>query len=103
MDVVYNHTSSTENSNFNLIVPYYYYRTYSSGKFYNGSGCGNEMASDRYMVNKFVRESCKFWINEYHLSGFRFDLMGLLDNQTMIDVYNDCKAITTVQRFIQTS
>lgn len=93
MDVVYNHTSSTENSNFNLIVPYYYYRTYSSGAFYNGSGCGNEMASDRYMVNKFVRESCKFWIDEYHLSGFRFDLMGLLDNQTMIDVYNDCKAL----------
>lgn len=93
MDVVYNHTASTDNSNFNLIVPYYYYRTFSSGKFYNGSGCGNEMASERFMVNKFVRESCKFWIDEYHLSGFRFDLMGLLDNQTMIDVYNDCKAL----------
>ena len=79
MDVVYNHTSSTENSNFNLIVPYYYYRTFASGKFYNGSGCGNEMASNRFMVNKFIRESCKFWIDEYHLSGFRFDLMGLLD------------------------
>ena len=93
MDVVYNHTSSTENSNFNLIVPYYYYRTFASGKFYNGSGCGNEMASDRFMVNKFIRESCKFWIDEYHLSGFRFDLMGLLDNQTMIDVYKECKEL----------
>lgn len=93
MDVVYNHTASTENSNFNLLVPYYYYRTYASGNFYNGSGCGNEMASDRYMVNKFVRESCKFYVDEYHISGFRFDLMGLLDNQTMIDVYNDCKQL----------
>ena len=93
MDVVYNHTSSTENSNFNLIVPYYYYRTFASGKFYNGSGCGNEMASNRFMVNKFIRESCKFWIDEYHLSGFRFDLMGLLDNQTMIDVYKECKEL----------
>jgi len=93
MDVVYNHTSSSENSNFNLLVPYYYYRTKANGTFYNGSGCGNEVASDRYMVNKFIRESCKFWIDEYHLSGFRFDLMGLIDNQTMIDVYNDCKAL----------
>ncbi|MBQ7064013.1 MAG: type I pullulanase [Firmicutes bacterium] len=93
MDVVYNHTSSSENSNFNLLVPYYYYRTKANGAFYNGSGCGNEMASERYMVNKFFRESCCFWIDEYHLSGFRFDLMGLIDNQTMIDIYNDCKEL----------
>ncbi len=93
MDVVYNHTSASENSNLNLIVPYYYYRTRANGTFYNGSGCGNEVASDRFMVNKFIRESCRFWTEEYHLSGFRFDLMGLIDNQTMIDVYNDCSAI----------
>ncbi|MBP5230877.1 MAG: type I pullulanase, partial [Clostridia bacterium] len=93
MDVVYNHTSGSENSNFNLLVPYYYYRTKSNGAFYNGSGCGNEIASERYMVNKFFRESCVFWIREYHLSGFRFDLMGLIDNQTMIDIYKDCSAI----------
>jgi Type II secretory pathway, pullulanase PulA and related glycosidases len=93
MDVVYNHTSSSENSNLNLLVPYYYYRTKANGSFYNGSGCGNEVASERYMVNKFIRESCRFWIEEYHLSGFRFDLMGLIDNQTMIDVYKDCSAI----------
>ncbi len=93
MDVVYNHTSASENSNFNLLVPYYYYRTKANGTFYNGSGCGNEMASDRFMVNKFFRESCQFWIDEYHLSGFRFDLMGLIDNQTMIDIYNDCRYI----------
>lgn len=93
MDVVYNHTSASENSNLNLLVPYYYYRTKANGTFYNGSGCGNELASERYMVNKFFRESCRFWIEEYHLSGFRFDLMGLIDNQTMIDIYNDCKAL----------
>lgn len=93
MDVVYNHTGSTEGSNFSLLVPYYYYRTDITGKFYNGSGCGNEVASERFMVNKFIRESCKFWVDEYHIAGFRFDLMGLMDNQTMIDVYNDCKAI----------
>ena len=93
MDVVYNHTGPSENSNLNLLVPYYYYRTKANGAFYNGSGCGNELASERYMVNKFVRESCKFWTEEYHLSGFRFDLMGLVDNQTMIDVYKDCSAV----------
>ena len=93
MDVVYNHTSSFSDSNFEQLVPLFYHRTKSSGVAYNGSGCGNEMATDRYMVNKFVRESCKFFTDEYHLSGFRFDLMGLIDNQTMIDVYNDCHAI----------
>ncbi len=93
MDVVYNHTSASENSNLNLLVPYYYYRTKANGAFYNGSGCGNELASERYMVNRFFRDSCRFWIDEYHLSGFRFDLMGLIDNQTMIDIYNDCKAL----------
>ncbi len=89
MDVVYNHTASTDNSNFELIVPRYYHRTMVNGKFYNGSGCGNEMASERAMVRKFIRQSTKFWTEEYHLSGFRFDLMGLIDNQTMIDVYDD--------------
>ena len=93
MDVVYNHTGPSENSNLNLLVPYYYYRTKASGTFYNGSGCGNELASERAMVNRFFRDSCRFWTEEYHLSGFRFDLMGLVDNQTMIDVYRDCAEI----------
>ncbi len=93
LDVVYNHTSGSENSNFNLLVPYYYYRTKANGAFYNGSGCGNEIASERAMVNKFIRDSCRFWIEEYHISGFRFDLMGLIDNQTMIDIYRDCAAL----------
>ncbi len=88
MDVVYNHTGSTEGSNFQMLVPYYYYRTTSSGAFLNGSGCGNEVASNRDMVRKYIVDSTKFWTEEYHLSGFRFDLMGLEDNQTMIDVYN---------------
>ena len=90
MDVVYNHTSSSERSNFNLLVPGYYYRTKSDGSFYNGSGCGNEFSSERSMGRKFIVDSVKFWTSEYHLSGFRFDLMGLIDNQTMIDVYNAC-------------
>ena len=90
MDVVYNHTSSSERSNFNLLVPGYYYRTKSDGSFYNGSGCGNEFSSERSMGRKFIVDSVKFWTNEYHLSGYRFDLMGLIDNQTMIDVYNEC-------------
>ena len=93
MDVVYNHTASSERSNFNLLVPGYYYRTKSDGSFYNGSGCGNEFSSERSMGRKFIVDSTKFWIDEYHLSGFRFDLMGLIDNQTMIDVYNECKAL----------
>lgn len=93
MDVVYNHTSSLTGSNFELLVPNYYHRTRTSGVAYNGSGCGNEMASERFMVNKFFRESCQFWTDEYHLGGFRFDLMGLLDNQVMIDIYKDCSKI----------
>lgn len=93
MDVVYNHTGSTEGSSFTTLVPYYYYRTSRSGEYSNGSGCGNEVASERYMANKFIRESCKFWVEEYGISGFRFDLMGLLDNQTMIDVYKDLSAL----------
>ncbi len=90
MDVVYNHTGASEASNFNYLVPNFYYRTTGRGVFYNGSGCGNEFACDRAMGRKFVVDSCKFWIDEYHLSGFRFDLMGLMDNQTMIDIYNEC-------------
>lgn len=93
MDVVYNHTGSTLGSNFSFLVPYYYYRTSSGGEYSNGSGCGNEVATNRIMANRFIRQSCQMWIKEYHLSGFRFDLMGLMDNQTMIDIYQDCYAL----------
>lgn len=87
MDVVYNHTARAINSNFNFIVPDYYHRTTSDGDFYNGSGCGNEIASQRPMVRKFILDSTKFWFTEYNLSGFRFDLMALVDSTTMGQVY----------------
>ena len=75
MDVVYNHTYETETSSFNLIVPGYFYRTDDYGKYTNGSGCGNEVASERPMVRKFIKDSVKYWANEYKVDGFRFDLM----------------------------
>lgn len=87
MDVVYNHTAKSANSNFDLIVPDYYHRMTEDGDFYNGSGCGNEMASQRTMVRKFILDSTKFWFEEYNLSGFRFDLMALIDTTTMGQVY----------------
>ena len=83
MDVVYNHTFNTDNSNFQLTVPGYFYRQNDDGTFANGSGCGNETASDREMVRKFIVESVKYWVNEYHVDGFRFDLMGIHDIETM--------------------
>jgi pullulanase len=82
MDVVYNHTSLSADSDFNKIVPNYYYRTID-GKFSNGSGCGNETASERAMVRKFIVESVVYWATEYKVDGFRFDLMGLHDIETM--------------------
>ena len=83
MDVVYNHTGLTENSNFNQLVPGYYYRQTADGKISNATGCGNEVASEREMVRKFILESVKYWVKEYHVDGFRFDLMGVMDIQTM--------------------
>lgn len=83
MDVVYNHTGKTEDSNMNLIVPNYYYRKNSNGSFSNGSGCGNETASEREMVRKYIIDSVKYWVEEYHIDGFRFDLMGVHDIETM--------------------
>ena len=82
MDVVYNHTSGLD-SNFNRIVPYYYYRFSSDGIASNGSGCGNETASDRFMFQKFMRESVQHWMTQYNVDGFRFDLMGIHDIETM--------------------
>ena len=83
LDVVYNHTGATENSNFNLLVPGYYYRQDSLGRFSNASACGNETASDREMMRRFMIESVKYWATEYHIDGFRFDLMGIHDMETM--------------------
>lgn len=83
MDVVYNHTFNTEQSNFERTVPGYFYRFNEDGSWANGSGCGNETASDRKMVRKYMIESVKHWVNEYHVDGFRFDLMGIHDIETM--------------------
>lgn len=83
MDVVYNHTGDTENSPFNLEVPGYYYRHNQDGSWSNASACGNEMASERPMMRKYMIESLKWWMTEYHVDGFRFDLMGIHDLETM--------------------
>lgn len=86
MDVVYNHTGATQDSNLNILVPDYYYRKTSSGTFSNGSGCGNETASERAMVRKLIVDSVVYWASEYHVDGFRFDLMALHDIETMNEV-----------------
>ena len=83
MDVVYNHTFSATDSNFHRIVPYYYYRYNANGSNMNASGCGNDTASERYMVGKYIVDSVTYWIEEYNLDGFRFDLMGLHDLETI--------------------
>jgi len=83
MDVVYNHTRLTEDSYFNQLVPGYYYRQTKDGKFSDATACGNETASERYMMRKFMLESVLYWVKEYHIDGFRFDLMGVHDIETM--------------------
>ncbi len=83
MDVVYNHTGTTNESNFNQLVPGYYYRKTAEGKFSDASGCGNETASEKAMMRKFMLESVLYWVKEYHIDGFRFDLMGVHDIETM--------------------
>jgi pullulanase len=83
MDVVYNHTALTKNANFNILVPDYYYRKRADGSFSDASSCGNETASDHAMFQKFMIESVVYWVNEYHIDGFRFDLMGIHDIETM--------------------
>ena len=85
MDVVYNHTYDI-NSNLNKVVPYYYYRYDGTGSASNGSGCGNETASERTMFRKYMVDSVAFWASEYHIDGFRFDLMALHDVETMQEV-----------------
>jgi len=86
LDVVYNHTYDIEHSNFQRTYPDYFYRKTADGAYSNGSGCGNETASDRPMMRKFMLESVKYWINEYHIDGFRFDLMGIHDIETMNEI-----------------
>lgn len=82
MDVVYNHTYRTENP-FNSTVPYYFFRQNPDGSFSNGSGCGNEFASERPMARRYLIDSILYWAKEYHIDGFRFDLMGLYDAESI--------------------
>ncbi len=93
LDVVYNHTYNIDNSNFQKTYPDYFYRKTADGTYSNGSGCGNETASERPMMRKFMIESVKYWINEYHIDGFRFDLMGVHDIETMNEIRKEVDKI----------
>jgi pullulanase len=93
MDVVYNHTGFTDRSLFNQLVPGYYYRQRPDGSFSDASACGNETASDRDMVRKFIVDSVKHWVTNYHIDGFRFDLMAIHDIETMNAVSESLHAI----------
>lgn len=92
MDVVYNHVNSVTGENFDVLCPYYYFR-YSSDVLTNGSGCGNETKSEHFMFKKFMIDSASFWLKEYKLGGFRFDLMGLHDLDTMNELVSKLKEI----------
>lgn len=93
LDVVYNHTSDLDNSNFQRTFPDYFYRFCQDGKPSNGSGCGNETASEKPMMRQFMLQSVKYWVSEYHVDGFRFDLMGVHDIETMNDIRKELAAI----------
>lgn len=93
LDVVYNHTYKTEESNFNRIMPKYYYRTDWDGSFSNGSGTGNEIDTEKPMVRKFIIQSLLYWVEEYKVDGFRFDLMALIDKVTIKEAIETLKKI----------
>lgn len=96
MDIVYNHTAegnSEVRRSFNAVAPDYYYRVRDDGTYWNGSGCGNEFRSEAPMGRKYILDSLKYWVKEYDLDGFRFDLMGLIDIETMKQVVAELKKI----------
>ena len=93
LDVVYNHTYNTDGSNFERTVPGYFYRQKPDGSLANGSACGNETASNRPMMRKYMIESVLHWIREYHIDGFRFDLMGIHDIETMNEIRKAVSAV----------
>ena len=93
MDVVYNHTGLTEESWFNKIVPGYYYRQWEDRTFSDASACDNEIASERTMVRKYIVESIIYWAKEYHIDGFRFDLMAIHDIDTMNEIREELDKI----------
>lgn len=89
MDVVYNHVFEYQFSVFEAVVPNYYFRKNLNGTMSNGSFCGNDVASERKMVSKLIIDCCNFWIKEYGIDGFRFDLMGIVDKYTLMKIYRD--------------
>ena len=89
MDVVYNHVQSAENFCFNRIVPGYFSRIDDNGNYSSASGCGNDTASERSMVRKYIVDSVKYWADEYHIDGFRFDLVGILDTETVNQIVEE--------------
>jgi len=93
MDVVYNHTAQNDDSNFSLTAPGYYYRHRDDGSYSDASGCGNETASERRQMRDFIVNSVKYWADEYHIDGFRFDLMAIHDTTTMNQVARELKKI----------
>jgi pullulanase len=93
MDVVYNHTADNDESNFSLTAPGYYYRHRADGTYSDASGCGNETASDRKQMGDFIVNSVKYWAKEFHIDGFRFDLMAIHDINTMSRVAAELKTI----------
>lgn len=93
MDVVYNHTANNDDSNFSLTAPGYYYRHRADGSYSDASGCGNETASERQQMRDFIINSVKYWAKEYHIDGFRFDLMAIHDIETMNEVAAELKKI----------
>lgn len=93
LDVVYNHTFNTAESNFERTVPGYFYRQKPDGTLADASACGNETASNRPMMRKYMIESVLYWINEYHIDGFRFDLMGIHDIETMNEIRKAASAV----------
>ncbi len=93
MDVVYNHTAVNDDSNFSLTAPGYYYRHKADGTYSDASACGNETASDREQVRNFIINSVKYWTKEYHIDGYRFDLMAIHDIETMNEVASELKKI----------
>ena len=86
MDVVYNHVQSADTFSVNVLVPKYFSRTDAKGQYSSNSGCGNDTASERSMVRKFIVDSVNYWADEYHIDGFRFDLVGLLDTETINEI-----------------
>lgn len=88
LDVVYNHTFDINGSNFQKAYPDYFFRKNAEGKYSDGSGCGNETASDKELMREFMKESVAYWVNEYHIDGFRFDLMGVHDIETMNEIHD---------------